>query len=74
MSDVPPPSPPPPQRNGCLTGFLVVTGIILLLPGLCTIIFFHGSLGDREIVGITQITFGVGFIGLILILVAVARR
>jgi uncharacterized membrane protein HdeD (DUF308 family) len=44
----PPPSPTPdppraptplPQRSGCLTGLMIVIGIILLLPGLCAIIF-----------------------------------
>jgi hypothetical protein len=45
----PPPSepngvPPPAPRNGCLTAFMVIVGIILLLPGLCALIFGVGSL------------------------------
>ena len=46
--DMPPtgPAPPPvpPPRNGCLTAFMVIVGLILLLPGLCALIFGVGSL------------------------------
>ncbi|HTC98088.1 MAG TPA: hypothetical protein VK734_10205 [Bradyrhizobium sp.] len=45
--EVPPPlSPrlPPEQRSGCLTAILIVIGIILLLPGLCSLIFVFGGL------------------------------
>jgi uncharacterized membrane protein HdeD (DUF308 family) len=35
---------PPPRRNGCLTAFMVVVGIILLLPGVCALIFGFGTL------------------------------
>lgn len=34
-----PPPPLPPQRHGCATAFMVLFGIILLLPGLCALIF-----------------------------------
>ena len=51
----PPPSQPPipdpggvpPPRHGCLTALMVVVGIILLLPGLCALIFGVGSLTSR---------------------------
>ena len=55
-SDTPPPQPPLPEagdgpppspRNGCLTAFMVIVGIILLLPGLCALIFGVGSLTSR---------------------------
>ncbi len=39
-----PPASPPPPRGGCLTAFMVIVGIILLLPGLCAIIFGVGNL------------------------------
>lgn len=39
-----PPVGPPPQRHGCLTAFMVIGGLILLLPGLCALIFGVGSL------------------------------
>jgi hypothetical protein len=51
MSDsLPPqiPSGPPPrpreESNGCLTAILIVIGIILLLPGLCSLLFVFGGL------------------------------
>jgi hypothetical protein len=49
VSDSPPdrPSPPPvplPPRSGCLTAFMVLVGIIMLLPGLCALIFGIGSI------------------------------
>jgi drug/metabolite transporter (DMT)-like permease len=34
-----PPPPPPQQRSGCLVAFMIVTGLILLLPGLCALGF-----------------------------------
>jgi hypothetical protein len=64
----------PRQGNGCLTAFFVLAGLVLLLPGLCTIILFNGHLGDPSVISITQITFVVGLFGLILIVVAVVRR
>lgn len=42
-----PPGPPARSReesNGCLTAILIVIGIILLLPGLCSLIFVFGGL------------------------------
>jgi len=51
MSDSsPPPIPPraPPPRNGCLTALMVIVGIILLLPGLCALIFGVGSLSSSH--------------------------
>src|ERR1700748_3452406 len=51
----PPPLPhhPPQGRDGCLTAILIVFGIILLLPGLCSLIFVFGgmvrSAGDLEL-------------------------
>jgi uncharacterized membrane protein HdeD (DUF308 family) len=49
-SATPPPLPPPaaPPRDGCLTAIMVIVGIILLLPGLCALIFAAGSLGSRS--------------------------
>jgi hypothetical protein len=44
----PPVGPPPPPRNGCLTAFMVIVGIILLLPGLCAIIFAVGSMTGSQ--------------------------
>lgn len=35
---------PPEERSGCVTAILIVIGIILLLPGLCSLIFVFGGL------------------------------
>jgi hypothetical protein len=45
---LPPPVIPPP-RNGCLTAFMVIVGVILLLPGLCALIFGFGTLTSSPI-------------------------
>ena len=37
--EMPPGLPPPQQRSGCLVAFMIVTGLILLLPGLCALGF-----------------------------------
>jgi len=44
--DIPPPLPsrPPPQGDGCLTAIMIVIGIVLLLPGLCSLFFIFGGL------------------------------
>ncbi|GKQ53917.1 hypothetical protein [Bradyrhizobium sp. Ce-3] len=34
-----PPSRPPEQRSGCVTALMIVAGVILLLPGLCALVF-----------------------------------
>jgi drug/metabolite transporter (DMT)-like permease len=62
MSDIgpplgrtPPPVPPvnddrsppsPPRRDGCLTAIMVVVGIMLLLPGLCALLFGAASMSS----------------------------
>ena len=51
--------PPPPARSGCLTAFMVLAGIILLLPGLCAVLFGGMS--------ITQPQFDSGFAPFILL-------
>ncbi|QIG96339.1 MULTISPECIES: hypothetical protein [unclassified Bradyrhizobium] len=65
--------PEPRQRNGCVTAFLLVVGVILLLPGvLCVIINAKGgpgSGGDPITMFVMLIALG----GLGLIVLAVAR-
>jgi hypothetical protein len=72
----PPPIPAtaaaPPQRNGCLTAFLVLVGVVLLLPGLCTMAFFGGG-SDPTMSLIALITFLVALGGMALIAFAVLR-
>jgi hypothetical protein len=74
-----PPPPPglPPQRNGCLTAFMVIGGIILLLPGLCALIFGIGSLTSGGLDGIMPfVLLGlmVGAVGVLMIRWAVRDR
>ena len=42
----PPPQPPPPERSGCLTAIMILIGIVLLLPGLCALVFGALSLSE----------------------------
>jgi len=62
----------PPQRNGCLTAFMVLVGVILLLPGLCTMAFFNGNT-DPSMSLIALITFLVALGGMALIAFALLR-
>ena len=76
MSESPPPESPPalPPRqpsgegSGCLTAILIVIGIILLLPGLCSLIFVFGGLiksaGDVQFVAVCMMV-GAGGVALI---------
>jgi len=69
----PPPRPPDPAgRNGCVTAILVLVGVVLLLPGFCTIAFFRGGL-HQGMGLIALITSVVGLGGLALIVFALAR-
>jgi hypothetical protein len=73
MSDNPPPPPPPPpeQRSGCLTAMMVLIGIVLLLPGLCAVIFGVGTLTSSHMDPVVMlfVVTGllVGFAGIMLI-------
>jgi hypothetical protein len=64
---MPPPNDLPPQRHGCATALMVVVGIILLLPGVCTLLVSGGHLGDPLMAGIGLITFLVFMGGIALI-------
>jgi hypothetical protein len=71
LPSVPPPAGMPPPRSGCLTAFMVIVGVVLLLPGLCALVFGAGSLFSPSYdSGFTPfILFGllVGFGGVMLI-------
>ena len=66
-----PPGPPPAQRHGCATAIMVIFGIILLLPGLCAILFGVGALADHSTdpTLVVLVLFGllVGFAGVMLL-------
>jgi hypothetical protein len=74
----PPPSLPPPlppQRGGCATAFMVLFGLILLLPGLCAILFGVGGLTesrpDPSVVFLILLGLAVCFAGVMLIRAAI---
>jgi hypothetical protein len=73
-----PPPVPPPQRNGCLTAFMVIGGVILLLPGLCALIFGIGSLSQGGLGGgimpFVLLGLMVGAVGVLMIRWAVRDR
>jgi len=72
----PPPLPPPPaQRDGCLTALMVIVGVVLLLPGLCAIIFGVGNLSssssDPLITMLILLGLAIGVGGILLIRAAI---
>ena len=80
MSDSNTPSKiqPPPQRDGCITALMVVVGVVLLLPGLCALLFGANSLleshPDPTIMSLVLLGLLVGFVGIMLIRAAVRGR
>jgi hypothetical protein len=75
---IPPGLPPPEQRHGCATAFMVIFGLILLLPGLCAILFGVGALADHStdpsLVVLVIIGVAGGFAGVMLIRNAIRGR
>jgi hypothetical protein len=69
------PLPPPPERDGCLTLLMVLVGIVLLLPGLCAVIFgvayLRDSHFDSSLMAIILLCLLVGFGGIMLIRAAI---
>lgn len=65
--------PPSPRRHPLLTVLMVIIGIILLLPGVCSLIFLGlaGS-GSGELWGLWMVCFVISFGGIAL-LIAAAR-
>jgi len=43
------PNPPPPTGRGCLAAFLIMLGVVMLLPGACFMAF--GSAGSSDLAG-----------------------
>ena len=74
---LPVPPPRPQGIGGCLAAFLVLVGIVLLLPGICSLLFiglggFGG--GDGSIVGLWFLSFLIAAGGIALIAFAVRNR
>ena len=72
------PPPPPPRRDGCLTAFMVIIGIILLLPGLCAVFFGVGNLTssspDSFVTTLVMLGLLIGAGGIALIVAAIRGR
>ena len=80
MSDQPPPRPPAPTpgRNPWVTALLILIGIVLLLPGLCSLIFSAimltgGYGGDPSMLSLLFFCLLVGAGGVALIVFAIRR-
>jgi len=69
----PPPPGPPPERSGCAPAFMLVAGIILLVPGVLCAILLSGfkSRGDDIF---STVSFSLAAGGVILILYALLRK
>jgi hypothetical protein len=85
ISDAPPPAPPGPppappnQRSGCLTALMAISGIILLLPGACALLFGGISISDRgridsDVAPLVFLGLVVGLGGVALIWAAIKGR
>jgi hypothetical protein len=73
--EIPPGPPPREDSSGCLTAILIVIGIILLLPGLCSLIFvFGGLIKTAEDVQFVALLMTIGAAGVALIWWAIRRR
>jgi hypothetical protein len=72
-----PPVPPRPQgMGGCMVAFLVLIGVVLLLPGICSLIFMGagGLKIGTDIAGLILLTFVIAAGGIALIAFAVRNR
>jgi hypothetical protein len=62
----PPPVPPPP-RSGCLTAFMVIVGVVLLLPGVCVLAVSKDLYSDPLFGSVAIVASIVGIGGITLI-------
>ena len=73
-----PPPVPPRTLGGCATVFIALLGVVLLLPGLCSLIFFVGSFpagaSDGSLFGLWLFTFLIAALGIVLIRYAIRGR
>ncbi|MBR1172204.1 hypothetical protein ACNJYD_00355 [Bradyrhizobium sp. DASA03005] len=62
-------SSPPPSRSGCATALMVMFGVILLLPGICALIFVADSSFhvDSRFIPVLVLALLAAFAGVLLI-------
>ena len=71
--DSPPPPGPPPERSGCATAFMLVAGLILLVPGaLCAVLLSTSNYRGDDPFTTGCVLLGAG--GLVLIFYALLRK
>jgi hypothetical protein len=68
--DIKPPPPPPPRRHPVATALLVFIGIILLLPGLCSLVFMSMGGGMGEFAGLWVVCFVISAGGVLMLYAA----
>lgn len=72
---LPVPAPRPQGIGGCLATFLVLLGIVLLLPGVCSLVFMFAGVGaDGGIAILWLISFVIGAGAIALISYAIRNR
>lgn len=75
VPEVPPSETPPPlpsQRSGCGVVALVLVGMLMLLPGLCSLIVIGNSgIGEGAAVWLWLIPFAIAAVGVFLIVLAI---
>jgi hypothetical protein len=70
--ETPPPLPPPaPQSSGCGTVLAVGAGVVLLLPGLCSVIAIGNFGFEDRIIPLYVLTFLLAVAGALLIVFVV---
>jgi hypothetical protein len=73
-----PPRVPPRTLGGCASVFIALIGVVLLLPGICSLVFLVASMQGGGppggIVGIWVFTFVIAAIGALLIGYAIRGR
>ncbi len=80
LPEAPPPEAPPPRRHlgAVLMVFLILVGIVLLLPGLCSLGFMVLSAGSSSSSSplplLWFLTFGIAAGGVVLIRYAIRNR
>jgi hypothetical protein len=69
-------SPRPQGMGGCMVGFLVLIGVVLLLPGICSLVFMGagGLKIGADIAGLMLLTFAIAAGGIALIIFAIRNR
>jgi len=75
VPSVAPPDPPPKQGlGGCAVAFLVLVGVVLLLPGICSLIFLGAGAVGGPLLLFYLLTFAIAAGGIALIRYAIRAR